>query len=135
MAADKGRDFVLKVGDGATSEAFNTVGGMRTTGIAFSGQAVNVSDKDSAGWQELLAAAGETKVTISAQGVFKGTTYEGTMRTNFLAQSIDNYEIHFGDGHKFAGAFQITAFEYTGENNGARMYSLTLESSGVISYT
>ena len=133
--AETGRAFVLKVGDGATSEEFTTVGGMRTTGLVMNGEMVDVTDKDSAGKRELLANAGVLSVSVSGAGVFKDSASEATIRTNASAQTIDNYEIVFASGDKFGGAFQITSLEYTGEHAGARMYSITLESSGEIEYT
>lgn len=135
MAAQKGRSFVLKVGDGATAEAFTTVGGMRSTGITINNEPVDVTDKDSAGWREILAAAGGKTVSVSGAGVFKDSASEATMRTNILNQTLNNYRVQFEDGSYFAGAFLVTALTYTGENNGAREYSLTLESSGAVTYT
>lgn len=135
MAAQKGRAFVLKVGDGASSETFTTIGGMRTTGISINNEPVDVSDKDSSGWRELLEAAGGRTVSVSGAGVFKDSASETTVQTAVLAQTIDNYEIVFGNGDKFGGAFQVTSLEYTGENNGAQEYSLTLESSGAVTFT
>lgn len=135
MAAEKGSAFVLKVGDGATDEAFTTVGGMRTTGLTINNESVDVTDKDSAGKRELLAAAGVQSLSVSGSGVFKDSASEGTLQGYALADSIDNYEIVFADGDKYSGAFQISSLEYTGEYNGARMYSITLESSGAITFT
>ena len=135
MAAQKGRSFVLKIGNGATVEAFTTVGGMRSTGITLGNETVDVTDKDSAGWRELLESAGGKSVSVSGSGVFKDTASETTVRTAALADTIDNYRVQFEDGDYFAGAFQITSLEITGENNGAREYALTLESSGAVTYT
>ena len=135
MAAQKGRSFVLKIGNGATVEAFTTVGGMRSTGITLGNETVDVTDKDSAGWRELLESAGGKSVSVSGSGVFKDSASETTVRTAALADTIDNYRVQFEDGDYFAGAFQITSLEFTGENNGAREYSLTLESSGAVTYT
>jgi len=134
MAAEKGRAFVLKVGDGATAEVFTTVGGMLSTTIAINGEAVDITDKDSAGNRELLADAGVNSVSVSANGVFKDTASETTIRTNAQNQTIDNYEIVFESGEKFSGAFQIITYETQGEHNGARQYSITLESSGAVTY-
>ena len=132
MAAEKGRAMVLKVGDGATSEAFTTIGGMRANTVTINGETVDITDKDSAGWRQLLAAAGVKSVSIQGNGVFKDSAAEATIRAYALAQSIDNYQLAFEDGDYFAGAFQITSLEYTGEYNGARQYSLQLESSGEV---
>lgn len=135
MAAQKGRAFVLKRGDGATSEVFTTVGGMRSTSMTIAGEQVNITDKDDAGWRKLLADAGEKTVSVSGSGVFKDTASEGLVRASAMEQTIDNYELVFEDGSKFAGGFQVASLEFTGEHNGAREYSLSLESSGEITYT
>lgn len=135
MAAEKGRSFVLKIGDGATAESFTTVGGMRSTDITINGEQVDITDKDSAGWRELLANAGVRSVSVAGSGVFKDTASEDTIRTASINQTIDNYEITFESGDKFEGAFQVASLQYTGEHNGARMYNVTLESSGAVTFT
>ena len=135
MAAEKGRDFVLKVGDGATSETFTTIGGAKLVGFNFSGEDVVITDKDDAGWQVLLADAGMKAVTLNIQGVFKDSASENTVRTNYLAQTIDNYELYFASGDKFAGAFKWSGFEYSGAEVGDLQYSGSLSSSGLIEFT
>lgn len=132
MSAEKGAAFTLSVGDGATSETFTVVGGARTTGLTINNEMVDVTDKDSGGKRELLAAAGIQSFSISAAGVFKDTASETTVRGNAQDDTIDNYVITFADGDTYTGAFQITSLEYTGEHNGARQYTMTLESSGTI---
>ena len=135
MAAEKGHAFVLKVGDGASTETFATVGGMRSTGITINNELVDITDKDSDKWRELLTGAGFTTVTVSGSGVFKDTASEASVRTKALAATVDNYEIVFESGDKFEGAFLVSSLEYTGDHNGARMYSITLENSGTVTYT
>lgn len=134
MTAEQGRKLVLKVGDGATAEVFATVGGMLSTAISINGEAVDITDKDSAGRRELLADAGVQSFSVTANGVFKDTASETTIRENAQNQTIDNYEIVFESGEKYSGAFQIITYETTGDHNNARQFSLTLESSGVITY-
>jgi len=135
MAAEKGRSLLIKRGDGATSETFTNVAGQRSTGITIDGETVDVTNKDSAGWQELLAAAGTTSVTISGSGVFLDSAGEVLIQTSALTKSLDNYELVFESTDKFAGAFQVSNYERTGEHNGEVTYSMTLMSSGVITFT
>ena len=47
MAAQKGRSLLMKIGDGASPEAFTTIGGMRSTSIAINDEMVDVTNKDS----------------------------------------------------------------------------------------
>jgi len=135
MAAQKGKTFVLKIGDGATSEVFVTIGGMRTTAITINNTSVDITDKDSDSWTELLADAGGRNVTIRAGGVFKDTAAETSVLDAAMQALIDNYEVVFEDGSKFSGGFQIESLEYTGDNNDVRQYSFNLVSSGEITFT
>lgn len=135
MAAEKGRAFVLKVGDGGDPETFTTIGGMRTTSLSINNEIVDVTNKTSAGWRELLGGAGVRSVTLSGAGVFTDSAAEMSVQAKMLAGSVDNYEITFESGDKFAGAFQATRLEYAGDHNGERTYSLRLESSGAVSFT
>ena len=134
MAAEKGRLFVIKRGDGATSEAFTTIGAMREKSLSINGETVDISSQDSE-WRTLLAGAGLTSVTVSGSGVFTDTVTQVAMQTAAMAKTIGNYEIVFESGDKFAGAFQCASVEYSASHNAERTYSITLESSGTITFT
>lgn len=133
--AEKGRAFLLKHSTGVTPVNYQTVGGARVSSIQINGETVNVSDKDSDGWQVLLAGAGERSVTINASGVFKDTAAEALMRTAAMNQTIEDFQVLFENGDYFAGNFIVSTLEYTGENNGAVTYSMTLASSGPVTFT
>ena len=135
MAAQKGKTFVLKIGNGATVEVFTTVGGMRSTSISINNTSVDITDKDSDSWQTLLADAGGRSVAISASGIFKDTVSEQTILDAAMAALINNYQIVFEDGGTFEGGFQIETLSYQGDNNDVRQYSLSLKSSGTITFT
>lgn len=135
MAAEKGRLFSIKRGDGATSEAFTTIAALRSSSISINGEMVDITNKDSSGERLLLAAAGTVSVTVSGSGVFTDTATELLLSVSALTRTLDNYEILFESGDKYGGAFQITTLEYAGEFNGERTYSVTLESSGTVTFT
>ncbi len=135
MAAEKGRSLLLKIGDGATAEVFATIAGLRSTSMTINGEQVDVTTKDSNGWRDLMANAGVKSVSVSGAGIFKDSAAEELLRAASVDQTLDNYEIQFQDANKFAGAFQVASLEYSGEHNGAREYSITLESSGVVTFT
>src|SRR3546814_3985988 len=69
MSAEKGSAFLLKVGDGGSPVAYATVAGLRTTQLSVNGEAVNVTNKDSGGWRELLSGAGVRSVSVSGAGL------------------------------------------------------------------
>ncbi|WP_341713561.1 phage major tail protein, TP901-1 family [Erythrobacter sp.] len=132
MTAQKGAAFLLKIGDGGSPQAYETVAGLRTTQMAINGDTVVVTTKESGGWRELLSGAGTRSVSVSASGIFLGSTAEDRVRTNALAGTLDAYELSFEDGAKMRGSFLVQRLDYAGDFNGERTYSLQLESSGAV---
>jgi TP901-1 family phage major tail protein len=132
MAAEKGSAFLLKVGNGASPTVYGTVAGMRTTQMSVNGEAVNVTNKDSGAWRELLSGAGVRSVSVSASGIFTGSAAEARVKSNALAGLIDDYELSFESGERMRGRFLVTRLDYSGDYNGERNYALSLESSGAV---
>jgi TP901-1 family phage major tail protein len=132
MPAEKGSAFLLKVGDGAEPPAFATVAGLRTTQMSVNGEPVNVTSKDSGGWRELLSGAGIRSVSVAGSGIFTGSVAETRLKSNALAGLIDDYELSFESGERMRGRFLLTRLDYSGDYNGERNYSLSLESSGPV---
>ena len=58
MAAQKGKDILLKIGDASTPPVFTTVAGVRARTLSLNAKSVDVTDSDSPGWRELLAGGG-----------------------------------------------------------------------------
>jgi TP901-1 family phage major tail protein len=68
MPAQKGKDLLIKIGDG--SSGFITVAGLRTRQIAFNAETVDVTQAESAGrWRELLAGVGVRRVDLRLRRV------------------------------------------------------------------
>ena len=132
MSAQKGSAFLLKVGNGGTPIAYATVAGLRTTQLSVNGEAVNVTSKDSGGWRELLSGAGVRSVSVAGSGIFTGSTAEMRLKGNALGGLIDDYELSFEGGERMRGRFLVTRLDYSGDYNGERNYTLSLESSGPV---
>lgn len=136
MTAQKGSAFLLKIGDGAQEQgqpiAYQTVAGLRTTQMSINGDTVVVTHKESGGWRDLLSGAGTRSVSVSASGIFLGSTAEALIRSHALAGTIDDYELSFEDGEKLRGLFLVQRLDYSGDFNGERNYTLQLESSGAV---
>ena len=132
MPAEKGSAFLLKIGNGGSPPQFSTVAGMRATQMSVSGEAVNVTSKDSGGWRELLSGAGTRSVAVSASGIFTGSAAETRLRGHALSGTIDDYELSFESGERMRGRFLVTRLDYSGDYNGERNYALSLESSGAV---
>lgn len=134
MAAEQGRAFLVKIGDGAIPEVFTTIGGMRSTSLSINSEAVDVTNKASGGWRELLGGAGLKSVSVTGAGVFTNSAAEQTLQQKVLGGTVNSYEIIFESGNKFTGSFQATRLDFTGDYNGERNYSLTLVSSGAVTF-
>ena len=132
MPAEKGSAFLLKIGDGQAVPAFASVAGMRTTQLSINGEAVVVTNKGSGGWRELLSGAGVRSVSVSGAGVFTGSAAETRIKTNALSGVIDDYELSFESGERMRGRFLVVRLDYSGDFNGERNYTLSLESSGLV---
>ena len=132
MTAQKGSAFLLKIGDGGSPSAYETVAGLRTTQMSINGDTVVVTSKDSGGWRDLLSGAGTRSVSVSASGIFLGSNAESAIRAHALAGTLDDYELSFEGGEKMRGRFLVQRLDYAGDFNGERNYTLQLESSGAV---
>ena len=137
MAAQKGKDVLLKLGAGdGPPETFTTVGGLRTTSLNFNSQSVDVTDVESSGqWRELLTGAGVRSASVSGAGVFKDGTTDASVRTAFFDQTHDNWQLIIPDFGTIEGAFQVRELQYSGAHDGEATFSLALESAGELTFT
>jgi len=133
MTAQKGKDLLIKIADGA---GFSTVAGLRTRRIAFNAETVDITHAESAGrWRELLAGAGIRRASISGRGLFKDAASDALMRETFFDGSIVSFQVVVPDFGTVAGPFQITSLEIAGEHNGEVTYDMSLESAGELTFT
>ena len=135
MAAQKGKDILLKIGDGESPEVFTTVAGLRARTISLNARSVDATDSDSAGrWRELLAGAGVKQASVSGAGVFRDAASDALIRAAFFAQSADNWQLVVPDFGVLEGPFLVAALEYAGEHEGEATYAITLSSAGEIAF-
>lgn len=135
MGAQRGKDLLLKVGDGGSPEAFVTVAGLRARTVGLNARAVDVTDADSAGrWRELLAGAGVRQATVSGAGVFRDAASDALVREAFFAQAARSWRLIVPDFGTLSGPFLVTALEYAGDHDGEAIYALTLQSAGEVAF-
>ena len=132
MVAQSGGALLLKVDISGT---MTTIGGLRSTSITLNDEAVDITNKDDGQTRKLLAQAGTSSITVSGSGVFTDSTAEQTIRTAFNASTFKSYNIIIPDLGTYAGSFMIASLEFSGEYNGEVTYSITLESSGSITFS
>ena len=144
MAAQKGKDLLMKIN--TSGSTYVTIGGLRSTSITLNDEAVDITNKDSAGTRTLLAGAGVNSVSVSGSGVFTDDTAEQLVRTTFAGQqntsdgssaqtpAFKNFQFIIPDLGTYTGAFMIASLEYAGEFNGEVTYSMSFESAGYITF-
>lgn len=132
MAAQKGKDLLLKVHDGTS---FITVAGLRTRTLAFNAQSGDVTHSESAGrWRELLDGAGVKRASVSGSGVFKDAASDALVRQLFFSGALASCQLLIPDFGTLTGPFQVTALEIAAEHDREITFDLTLESAGEIAF-
>ena len=139
MAKQLGRALLVKIGDGEVSETFTNLCGLNSKSLTVNNSAIDVTTPDctspeGALWTETLA--GLKNVSVSGDGFFEDSTAEARMNT--VAMQNDNqanFEIVVPDFGTYAGAFRLTTVEFGGETEGGVTYSVSLESTGVVTFT
>ena len=133
MTAQKGKDLLVKINDGA---GFTTVAGLRTRRLSFNAETVDITHAESANrWRELLDGAGVKRASVSGRGLFKDASSDALMRQTFFDGTVTTYQIVIPDFGTVQGAFQLTSLEFAGEHNGEVTYDLALESAGELTFT
>lgn len=133
MAAQKGKDLLLKLDDGSGS--FVTVAGLRARQIAFNTETIDITDSESSGrWRELLSGAGLRRSSINGSGIFKDSSSDELVRAQFFSGQINDWQIIVPDFGVLTGPFQINSLEYSGQHNGEITFELSLESAGAIAF-
>jgi TP901-1 family phage major tail protein len=134
MTAQKGKDLLVKISDGAGG--FTTVAGLRTRRLAFNAETVDITHAESANrWRELLDGAGVKRASVSGRGLFKDAATDALMRQTFFDGTVVSYQIVIPDFGTVEGPFQLTNLEFAGEHNGEVTYDLALESAGELTFT
>jgi len=132
MGAQKGRDLLIKIDNGA---GFVTVAGLRSKRIAFNAELVDITHAESAErWRELLAGAGVRRAAISGRGLFKDAASDALVRQAFFDGAVNNCQVIVPDFGSITGLFQIASLEFSGEHNGEVTFDIALESAGALSF-
>ncbi len=132
MAAQKGRDMLLKLDNGG----YVAVAGLRATTLSLNAETVDSTSQESAGaWRELLAGAGLKTARIRGTGIFKDAASDALVRGHFFGATIPLWQIIIPDFGVIEGAFQINGLEFTARHDAEVAFELSLESAGPLSFT
>jgi TP901-1 family phage major tail protein len=133
MAAQRGKDLLLKADDGTGS--FITIAGLRTRALSLNAELVDTTHAESAGrWRELLDGAGVKRASLTGAGIFRDGASDALARQVFFDGLIRTWQVILPDFGTITGAFQITKLEYRGEHSGEMTFEMTLESAGALGF-
>lgn len=127
MAAEAGRAFLLKLKSGTDT---TTIAGMLETGFEINGEAVDITNKDSAGKRTLLAGGGKSSMSITASGILTGVAHTTTLTGLAEDRTFQDFQINFDTDLTATASCQVTKFAATGGDGDASKFSITLESTG-----
>lgn len=130
MTSFKGRDFILKIGNGAVPEIFSTIGAARSVAMALNNNPLEATTMDSQGVQSFLADAGVQSMQITLDGFFKDSIAEDLMRAAAMGRVLRNYQLIFGNGDMYQAGFVIQDYNRGGSHDGLETFSVTLLRSG-----
>jgi TP901-1 family phage major tail protein len=132
MAAQKGKDLLIRIDDGA---GFVAVTGLRARRLAFNAETLDATHAQSSGqWRELLAGAGIKRASIAGRGLFKDAASDALVRQSFFDGALKDFEIAIPDFGTVQGPFQIVGLAFAGEHDGEVVYDLALESAGALTF-
>jgi predicted secreted protein len=126
MAAAKGRELLVKRGS-------QVIAGIRTKGISFNGEPIDVTSDDDSGFRTMLDDAGTYSIDLSIEGITK----DDNLRAEVMAAGslmLTDVIVEYPDGAQLSGNFFLTSLEESGTYNDAVTFSGSLQSSGAWTY-
>jgi TP901-1 family phage major tail protein len=131
MAKLAGRNVAIYSGDVATG---TRIAGMRSETISINNEPIDISDKGSAGWRELMADAAMRSVDMSGEGLFDGQS-QLQAAVGDPAGLRGTYTLLVAGVGSFAGLFHLSSVELGAPHEEAATFTLSLASAGVIAFT
>jgi TP901-1 family phage major tail protein len=135
MSGQKGRDVLIKIGDGETPEAFVTIAGIRAKTISLNARTVDGTSGESPdAWRELIAGAGVKSASVSGAGVFKDANSDALIQQAFFTQAAKTFQLVIPDFGVLEGPFLVEALDYSGDHDGEAAFAITLASAGALTF-
>lgn len=135
MPGQKGRDLLLKIGDGGAPEIFTALGAARATAMTIDNRPADATAMNSGGMQAVIGEAGIQSMAVRLEGLFKDSGAEEILRTAAFARTSKNYELWFPNGDKYAASFVVQEYARGGSFDGLESFAVTLLRNGAGIFT
>lgn len=126
MAANSGRDFLVKIGGTA-------IAGAQEGGMSVDNSPIDITDNGDAGFRTLANFTGPRSMDLSMSGVWKDATVRD-LAIGVTSPLLTDATLDFADGGAITGDFYLANYEETGTHDGAVTFTGTLQSSGAWAY-
>lgn len=130
MPAQKGRELLLQVDDGAGS--YVTVGGFKSNSFSINGNAVDITNKDSGGFRASLDGGATISIDTEASGVFMDDAQFEKVHTAAISGTHLDARVTIPDFMTYTGPFTVPSLQLSGDTEGAITYNIRLASAGQI---
>ena len=139
MAKQLGRAMLLQIELVAGGGSFTNLCGINSKSITINRNSIDVTTPTCAApqgqlWTETMA--GVSNVSVSGDGFFEDSTAEARMNAvAMLADNVASFKITVPSFGTYAGAFRVNSLEFGGETEGGVTYSVSIESTGAVTFT
>lgn len=116
-----------------SKDAWQIIGGMRTTRFEVDNALIDSSNISSGAWQELVSN-GLKKINIEATGLFSNSIAEKEICNLAFTGELAEYKLEFADNLNLEGRFFLKDYIRFGDVDEEEAYSIRLLSSGEIKY-
>ncbi|MFA9232073.1 MAG: phage tail tube protein [Microgenomates group bacterium] len=127
MAKNAGRLAVV-------SKAGTPIAGVKVSTIKWAAESIDVTDKDSAGITELLAAVASQQITLSCEGVYSSPVLRDIAFDTAASKLLTDLTFKFGDAlaakDTVAGNFFFANYEEGNPHDDASTFTCEFQSSG-----
>lgn len=114
-----------------------TIAGVQTRDVGRNNELVDVTSDDDNGWRTYLANPGVKAVEISLSGVTKDEVFVAEFyNASVTGETLTiNLPSNLASPGNEEGTFMVQSFEQSGDHDGDIQFSVTLVSSGAVTYT
>ena len=130
MAKKVGRKLLIKKGGTA-------IAAVRTKGVAWAGEPIDVTTDDDAGFRTLLSdSEGQEQIDLSVEGVMTDSILRDIALAPGTSKFLTDITLEWLDtGETISGDFKLNSYEESAPYNEAMTFTASLQSSGQWVYT
>ncbi len=123
-----GTDVKLAVETSPGGATFADVGGLVSNALTLNNGAIDITNKSSASFREILAGEGLQSIDLTAEIIFSTDANFAIMKAGADSKAVLNYQIA-RDAEVIEGGFYITSWAETAADNDKVTVSVSLQSS------